>query len=194
MNRHCRACGAPLGPRESSRCVSCRKQPPTDNADVVVAVLERSQVPLAPWDIERHARTEFARDVWLDGLGWDPRLCYAGRSLWGLYRHGLLPGVRTLSKAAAIYVHAAGAIRTKELYFVMRRVGYRFSHNSLAMLSYEPWVERIGWQNLPRGTKSVQSQMSRQLGLARGITLRDVLQRAEAQIAHELAVFTQRAG
>src|SRR3954462_10649270 len=99
MNRQCRGCGAVLGPQESARCVTCRKHSPTDNFDIVVAVLEQSDAPLAPWDIERHARAEFARNVWLDGLGWDPRLCYAGRSVWGLYRHGLLPGVRTLSKA-----------------------------------------------------------------------------------------------
>src|SRR4051794_9274382 len=115
-----------MGPHEGRTCVSCKKRPPLDNADRIVAVLEQSPTPLNTWDIVREAKGLYDRSVWLPYLSDDKRLCWAGRGMWGLYRHGMVPGVRRLSDAAAVFIHGAGSITTKELYFVMRRIGYRF--------------------------------------------------------------------
>lgn len=173
--------------------MSCQDGKELRNSDAIVAVLEGADGPLAPWDIEREARARFGRSLWWDYVSYDERLCWAGPRLWGLYRHGLLPGVRTVSKAAAIYIHAAGPIETKVLYFVMRRVGYRISPNTLtAVLTYEPWVIRSGWLNYPRETKTVRAAMRRELALARRLTLTDVLGRAEEQAAEQLDEYKRR--
>jgi hypothetical protein len=101
--------------------------------------------------------------------------------------------VRTASKAAAVYIHAAGAIETKPLYFIMRRVGYTMSPNTLtSVLTYEPWVVRTGWVNVPRRTRTVKDELASTLDLARGVTLRDILNRAEAQVESELAEYWDR--
>jgi hypothetical protein len=158
-----------------------------------VAVLEQADTPLATWDIEREARVSLGRRVRFNYAGDDGRLCWAGRRVWGLYRHGLLPGVRTVSKAAAIYIHAAGQIETKPLYFVMRRVGYTISPNTLtSVLSYEPWVIRDGWQNFPRSSRRVRDQMAAELALGHRLTLNDVLDRAWDQLETQLAAYRAR--
>src|SRR5437763_790439 len=71
------------------------------NAELIVAVLERSSVPLATWDIVREVRSRYACKINSLNAAADLRLCWAGRGIWGLYRHGLLPGVRTASRVAA---------------------------------------------------------------------------------------------
>jgi len=163
------------------------------NYDSIVAVLEQADSPLATWDIAREAKRRFGRSIWWEYAAYDYRLCWAGRRLWGLYRHGLLPGVRTVSKAAAVYVHASGPIETKALYFLMRRVGYRISPNTLtAVLSYEPWIIRSGWLNYPRDKKTVRREMRSELALARRLTLSDVLARAEKQAEEQLAEYEKR--
>jgi hypothetical protein len=75
----------------------------------------------------------------------------------------------------------------------MRRIGYRFSPNSLtAVLSYEPWIVRFGWRNEPIATQGVREEMRRMLELANGMTLGDVLRRVERQVERELMVFNER--
>lgn len=195
MNRSCPSCDAVLGPQEGPRCVSCRPLRPGTNFNIITAVLEQAEGPLHTWDIEREARSRYGCGVWFSYLGYDYRVCWAGRSTWGLYRHGLVPGVRSLSRAAALFVKAAGTIQTKPLYFVMRRAGYRFSPNSLSgALSYEPWVRRAGWQNHPVSSRSVRQEMREELKLGRRLTLTDVLQRLEEHVERELVVYSERLG
>jgi hypothetical protein len=69
----------------------------------------------------------------------DLRACWAGKGIYGLYRHGLLPGLRDLGRAAAVYIHASDlALTVDEVRFILRYVGYRFSANSL-----EPALWRV---------------------------------------------------
>ena len=98
-----------------------------------------------------------------------------------------------MPKAAAIYIHAAGPIETQALYFVMRRVGYTISPNTLsAVLSYEPWIMRHGWLNVPRSSRTVRNELATELGLARRLTLSDVLNRAGEQVEIHLAEYNAR--
>lgn len=194
MNRRCPRCRALLGPHEGPRCVSCYKAPPEENSDIIIAVLEQADGPLRRWDIEREARGRYGLDVWTSYLLYDGRVCWAGRGLYGLYRRGYLPGARTLGAAASFYVHAAGeGISSDRLYFVMRRVGYRFSRNSLRHV-LPNWVINDPWNGLilPRETKKVRAEMRKELRLSNRLSFTDVMRRTRRQIEEHSAEFHAR--
>src|SRR5207244_4068903 len=67
--------------------------------------------------------------VW---LGQDSRTCWGGKGIYGLYRHGLLPGVRDLGSAAAVFLYVTGlALDYREVWFVLRHAGYRSEEVSI---------------------------------------------------------------
>ena len=91
--------------------------------------------PLAYWDVKRlldeagHPVNEGSVQVWLSA---DIRTCWGGPGIYGLYRHGLLPGVRVLGYAAAVYIHAIEQPLTQEeARFVLQFAGYRFQSSSI---------------------------------------------------------------
>jgi len=66
-------------------------------------------------------------------LSQDKRFCWAGRALYGLARHGLIPGVRSLAEAAyAILLAAPRRLHVEEVDFVLEQFNYRFNSDSLA--------------------------------------------------------------
>jgi hypothetical protein len=68
-------------------------------------------------------------------LSHDKRFCWGGRGLYGLARHGLVPGVRTLAEAAyAVLVGAPRPLYVEEVDFVLEQLNYRFNADSLAHL------------------------------------------------------------
>jgi hypothetical protein len=183
-------------------------------ADQAVAELEMSDAPLAYWDVKRaldqHASPHEHRPATVNqALANDLRACWAGRGIYGLYRHGLLPGVRDLGRTAAVYIHAADRGFTfDELYFTLRDIGYRFSPNSL-----QPALWRVddlgifrntgGWND---GEWKVQWRGERDNVVAeravaramcferRGRTLYSVLDRAAGQVDAALAERQRRLG
>jgi hypothetical protein len=132
----CPYCHAALGPYENvAGCLTCRKIRPRTAAERTLAALETAPSPLAYWDIQRLTALQSSRplaDATLQQtLGWR-QFCWAGRGLYGLYRHGLLPGVRDLASVAGVLIHASDRqLEMEELQFVMRHVGYRFVPSSL---------------------------------------------------------------
>ncbi len=65
-------------------------------------------------------------------LSQDKRFCWGGRALYGLARHGLIPGVRSLAEAAyAILLAASRELHVEELDFVLEQLNYRFNSESL---------------------------------------------------------------
>jgi hypothetical protein len=139
----CPHCSAILGPWEDpTGCRSCNGCARGSIADRAIAVLGRTDTPLAWWDVKRvldreprpSVRPATANQVLADDL----RACWSGRGMY-LYRHGLLPGVRDLGRAAGVYIHAANRRLTlDEIRFILRHLGYRFSPSSL-----EPALWRV---------------------------------------------------
>jgi hypothetical protein len=105
-------------------------------ADRGVAALEHAALPLYRWDIQREIRRRDGVTVLEASLGstlaTDWRACWAGPGLYGLYRHGLLPGVRDIGTAAGVFIHASGrALTIDEIRFILRLVGYRVAASSI---------------------------------------------------------------
>jgi hypothetical protein len=60
------------------------------------------------------------------------RFCWGGRALYGLARHGLIPGARTLAEAAyALLLAAPRALYLEEVDFVLEQLSYRYNVDSL---------------------------------------------------------------
>jgi len=136
MMARCPFCDAELGPGEDpAGCLTCQGRSLRTNPDWAVAMLEEVSGPIAVWDVRRllgqagkHVGPG-SLQVWLSA---DYRTCWAGPSIYGLYRHGLLPGVRDMGSAAVVYLAAADSVLTQdEIYFVLRHVGYRDQSTSM---------------------------------------------------------------
>ncbi len=154
MIRSCNVCGAELGPWEASSCLSCQCDNPSvwtmANSDAGVRVLEKEEGPLTIYDIQRGIRREFGKDVLRGSLAVcisvDLRFCWAGRGLYGLYRHKFVPGPRNLAGIAKFFLYAYGdTLSLQQLSFVMKYLGYRYQDQSLvSALTYEPAVQWVG--------------------------------------------------
>lgn len=65
-------------------------------------------------------------------LSKDKRFCWGGRALYGLARHGLIPGARSLAEAAyAVLLAAPRQLHMEEVDFVLEQLNYRFNSDSL---------------------------------------------------------------
>ena len=150
----CDSCGAAMSAWETTRCLSCKlpKRRAYSNADAAVFVLEKERYPVTTYDIVRGIQREFGRKVskasLTVALAADRRCCWAGRSTYGLFRHGVFPGPRTLSGVAKLFLYSwAKPIRLEHVAFAMRYTGYRFQQASLCTaLRYDPHVCVAGWR------------------------------------------------
>lgn len=62
----------------------------------------------------------------------DRRICWGGRGLYGLGRHGLIPGARSLAEAAyTVLIAAPRKLHVEEVDFVLEQLNYRFNSESL---------------------------------------------------------------
>ena len=155
MYRICYTCFSELSPWEGDRCISC--DPSCDiwwtpiNTDLALQVLETESGPISTYDVWRGIRRKFGHELnqrsIAVSLASDLRFCWAGRGLYGLYRHRLLPGPRNLAGVAKFLLFTAGVpLEIAVLAFLMRFMGYRFGQQSLAnALNRDPDVIRTGW-------------------------------------------------
>jgi hypothetical protein len=129
-----------LGPWETrgrTTCLSCAPRwSQIENATArMTTVLEKSAEPLYIWDIQRlTAEHRYARPALatVSQTLAERQYCWAGRSLYGLYRHGLLPGARDLGVVAAAILHTTnGYMRPAAIHFTMRAIGYRYAIGSI---------------------------------------------------------------
>jgi hypothetical protein len=133
----CPHCASALrSPWEYDPCPTIRSPNGLTNADLAVRVLEASPGPLSIYDIQRGIERE---------VGWSPgkpslnvsvandlRCCWAGRGLYGMYRHGFLPGPRRLLDVARIVLLShVEPLRLDEVSHAMKDLGYRFQDQSI---------------------------------------------------------------
>ncbi|MBJ7901880.1 hypothetical protein IF655_01005 [Streptomyces sp. DSM 110735] len=97
----------------------------------------------------QHARVRYGKDISSRTasafLYRDPRFCWAGDRRYGLYRHGLLPGPRTLEQAARLTLLAAAApLPVTTVASWLRGLGYAFRERSFRVCVHRsPWTERL---------------------------------------------------
>jgi len=133
----CKQCKAERGPWEDESCPVLRAERGwwLNVPDLAVHVLERSDTPLTIYDIRRSIRRDFGVEVSQAtiqvSVSADRRFCWAGRGLYGLYRHGLIPGPRSLAGIARMFLYSHGPLNQASLEFVMKYAGYRFQSASL---------------------------------------------------------------
>ena len=170
----CNSCGASMSPWEAENCLICKLKDPQwlSNADAAVFVLEKEQHPVTTYDVVRGIQREFGWKIpkayLAVALSTDCRCCWAGRSMYGLYRHGLFPGPRTLSDVARLFLYShVGPMRTELVAFAMQYAGYRFQQASLNnALRYDPNVFGDGWHGwVVKPRKEARAQL-RQLGVS----------------------------
>ena len=92
---------------------------------MAVFVLEASEKPLSLYDIHRGVQREFGwapeRNSLNATVTGDPRSCWAGRGLYGLWRHGLVPGPRKLVDVARLVLYCHDQpLSLDELAFTLR--------------------------------------------------------------------------
>jgi hypothetical protein len=126
-------------------------------------------------------------------LAADRRFCWAGRGVYGLFRHGLLPGVRDLARVGGIYLHVADRRLTlTELDFILKSVGYRYRELSL----YNALWRGIGlgiyrnesaesWSG-SRDSVLQQREAARSMGIRRGPAFKAIVERAVEQVEEAL--------
>lgn len=149
----CRGCGAEIGPTESPDCPTHRRNrgQSLTNGDMAVFALEMSDRPISLYDIRRTFQREFG---WTPShlslnatVAQDRRCCWAGRGIYSLWRHGLVPGPRRLRDVVRVVLYAHGSPLTQEeLTFTLRHLGYRFQPASLHhVLAQEPEIVEPCW-------------------------------------------------
>lgn len=199
--RTCPGCGAELGPGERrAGCLTCTGRRGGGIAARAVMILEGVDHPLPYWDIHRLMQADGAPRVHeaslKSQLATDKRFCWAGRGSYGLFRHGLLPSVRDLSRVGGIYLHAADAeLNLVELTFVMRHAGYRFRDISLRHALWRGVDLGIYWGtdvSSWRGYRHGGAAAARALGLRRGPLFYAIVERTTTQVEGGLRELRRR--
>lgn len=172
--RACSKCGVALGPWEDDPCLTCAVRRPVhwlSNADAALLIVEQEERPVSTYDVIRGIRREFGWTISMASiaaaLAGDLRFCWGGRSLYGLYRHGLFPGPRNLAGVAKLFLYShAAPLDTELLAFVMRFGGYRFQQASLRQaLDRDPDVKWKPWAGWRVSTNWTTRAMLRKLGV-----------------------------
>lgn len=91
--------------------------------------------PVKTHDVVRFVTPQYRGDPRYSinsALSQGKRFCWGGQALYGLARHGLLPGARSLPEAAyAILIAAPRELHVEEVDFVLEQLNYRFNRDSL---------------------------------------------------------------
>ncbi len=148
----CPSCGVELSPWEGDHCMGCSVTRPVgrlSNADPAVLVLEQEASPVTTYDVARGIRRELGWTVTKASLtvslSSDHRICWAGRNLYDLLRHGIFPGSRNLAGVAKLFLYShAKPLDGELLWFVMHCAGYRFRPASLR--NALSWDEAVSWK------------------------------------------------
>jgi hypothetical protein len=145
----CQACGAVLAPWEKGRC-ACQGPRWRSIREILYCISCTAAEPLHAHDFVRNAERDYglplSQPTAIAALAPDPRFCWAGRGVYGLYRHGPLPGPRNLEEATRVVLVAAGRRLTHDTVdFCLKRFGYRYNlaslRNAMARSAHILWLD-----------------------------------------------------
>lgn len=144
----CDRCGAILTPWERHGC-GCEGPRGTGNAEILYTIGCLTSTPLHVRDFVRLAGHDYGRifsePTANTTLAQDFRFCWAGRGLYCLYRHGPLPGPRSLEDTARLALFSARRPLTIDaLDFCLKRLNYRYNVASLKNAINRSF--RIAWR------------------------------------------------
>ena len=144
---HCPTCGAELSAWEISEagwlnvtpcwCEGIPRSVPRTLANVAYAELCHRGLhqPIKTHDVVRFVTSHYRgnpRFSMNGALSQGKRFCWSGRALYGLARHGPVPGARSLPEAAyAVLLAAPRELHVEEVAFVLQQLNYRFNPDSL---------------------------------------------------------------
>jgi hypothetical protein len=147
---------------------------------LAVVALENESEPISIYDVERAITRDLGRRVrWHSVsavMGADRRFCWSGKGLYGLFRHDLVPGVRTLSGVARVLLAAYDEqLILSDLTFVMKWAGYRFQDSSLEAALHRDvdlgfrfeWSGEPGWAPFIHvvGARDIRREVIRDLAV-----------------------------
>ena len=130
----CSRCGAVLGPWE--KACGCEGPRPRTIREVLYRIACTATQALHARDYVRIAEHDhgvpFSMNTAFVTLSGDYRFCWAGAGLYGLYRHGPLPGPRGLEPATRLLLVTADRPLGHDVVdFCLKRFGYRYNVASL---------------------------------------------------------------
>lgn len=175
MDNQCFQCAADLSLWEGESCISCVGTGGMryfSNTERALYVLETEDGPVGVYDVCRGIKREFdiepSENSIRASLSSDLRFCWAGKSMYGLYRHRLVPGPRSLAGVAKFLLYSAGVpINNHFLAFLMKFLGYRFNEQSLrTALYYDLDVSSLGRDGYLVGNSDDHARALNRLGFA----------------------------
>lgn len=131
----CVDCGSALGVWELGRC-GCRGPVGRSQADILYAVACSVAAPVHVRDLVRLAQLDHGRRIAEASakvaVAGDRRFCWAGAGVYGLYRHGPMPGPRTLGDAGRLVLAASDRpLTATALDYCLKGFSYRYNVASL---------------------------------------------------------------
>ncbi|MGW1595494.1 hypothetical protein [Streptomyces sp. NPDC002343] len=144
----CRVCGARLSAWEKKRC-GCGGPRWASRPEILYAIACSVRSPLHVRDFVRLAQRDHGCEIAVPSatavLSPDRRFCWAGQGMYSLYRHGPLPGPRSLEGVSRLVLLATGEPMTVDaLDYCLKRLGYRYNVASLKnAIRNSAWIR---WQ------------------------------------------------
>lgn len=135
---------------------------PYNNKDIAYSIATAAPGPLHLRDYVRLADVDFARTMSQPTanatIAPQPQFCWAGKGIYGLFRHGPLPGPRNLEEAARLLLTAADRAMTLEaIEFCLKKLSYRFTsaslYNALARSATIDWNWHDGHFHVPANSQ-----------------------------------------
>jgi hypothetical protein len=155
----CTSCNARLSGWEADQCACTPKSYTLTNGDIAYAIAASSPAPLHLRDFVRLADVDYDKTMSQATanatIAPDPRFCWAGKGLYGLLRHGPLPGPRNLEEASRLLLCASDRALTLEAVdFCLKRLNYRFTtaslHNAISRSTTIEWRWPDGHFHVPQ--------------------------------------------
>ncbi|MFE3941694.1 hypothetical protein ACFXPV_07435 [Streptomyces sp. NPDC059118] len=183
----CRWCAAPLSLWEVEEC-ACRGPAGQRQQDLLYAAACMAGATQPVSRLKVMVERRFDRDIpvksALTALAADHRFCWAGPGRYGLFRHGPLPGPRTLEQVTRMTLHASSRpLRLPQIHHWLTGLGYIYRHGSLLRaVRASQWMvsiadEEVRLNMAALGLRQLKIAIAPKTGDRDWLILRDVVTR-----------------